>query len=88
MKNAPFARKAVDLEPNLDSNHVIMAKIYEKLGRLSEASIELQTAERLDPTNATPRSLLAHIYSKIGDRKAAETELAMFQEIKQLYGQQ
>ena len=83
-----FARKAVDLEPNLDSNHVIMAKVYEKLGRLSDASIELQTAERLDPTNATPRFLLAHIYSKIGDRKAAETELAMFKEIKQLYGQQ
>ena len=83
-----FSRRAVELEPNLDSNHVIMAKIYERLGRLSEAAKELQTAERLDPTNASPRFMLARIYSKVGNHEAAEAELAMFKKINQVYGPQ
>jgi tetratricopeptide (TPR) repeat protein len=83
-----FACKAIELEPDLDSNHVIMAKVYERLGRFSEAMEELQTAERLDPTNASPRFMLARIYSKVGDRIAAEAELAMFKKIKEVYGSQ
>jgi tetratricopeptide (TPR) repeat protein len=83
-----FGQKAVELEPNLDSNHVVMAKIYERLGRLSEAAEELQTAERLDPTNASPRFVLARIYSKVGKHEAAEAELAIFKKINQVYGPQ
>lgn len=83
-----FAHKAVELEPDLDSNHVIIAKIYERLGRLSEAAEELQTAERLDPNNASPRFMLARIYSQAGNRKAAEAELEAFKRINQIYGSQ
>jgi Flp pilus assembly protein TadD len=83
-----FARKAIELEPDVDSNHLIMAKIYERLGRLSNAEEELQTAERLDPINAAPRYMLARIYSKAGDHEAAEAELEMFRKITRTYGSQ
>jgi len=81
-----FARKAVELEPNLDSNHVMMAKVCERLGRFHVALEELQTAVRLGPTNASSRFMLARIYTKLGDRKSAERELAMFEKINQVYG--
>jgi Tfp pilus assembly protein PilF len=83
-----FARKAIELEPSLDLNHVIMAKVYDRLGRLSDAVGELQTAVRLDPTNAPPRFMLAHIYMRLGDQKAAAAELSMFEKINQVYGRQ
>ena len=83
-----FARRAVELEPEVDSNHLILAKIYERLGQFAEAKEELQTAERLDPINAAPRFMLARIYSKAGDKKAAEAELEMFRKINRTYGTQ
>jgi len=83
-----LARKAVELEPNLDSNHLVTAKIFEQLGRRREAIQELQMAVRLDPTNASPRFMLARIYAKVGNRQSAQTELEMFQKVKELYGAQ
>jgi tetratricopeptide (TPR) repeat protein len=83
-----FARKAVELEPDVDSNHLILAKIYERFGRFSDAEQELQTAERVDPINAAPRFMLARIYSKAGNHKAAEAELEMFRKINRTYGSQ
>jgi Flp pilus assembly protein TadD len=83
-----FARKAVELEPEVDSNHLVMAKIYERLGRYSDAEVELQCAERLNPINAAPRFMLARIYTKAGDQKAAEAELEMFKRINRTYGSQ
>jgi cytochrome c-type biogenesis protein CcmH/NrfG len=65
-----------------------MAKIYEKLDRLSDATEELQTAARLDPTNASARFMLARVYSKVGNREASEAEIAMFKKINQVYGPQ
>lgn len=83
-----FAHKAIELEPNLSSNHLVIAKIYEKLGRLSEAKDELRTAERLDPTSASTHFMLARIYSKAGDREAAEAEIELFKQVNRIYGSQ
>ena len=83
-----FACKAAELEPASDSNHVILGKIYEKLGRRSQALEELQAAVRIDPANASPRFMLARIYQELGDREAAAAELAMFEKINQVYGRE
>ncbi|MEW5979640.1 MAG: tetratricopeptide repeat protein [Acidobacteriota bacterium] len=81
-----FARKAVQIEPNVDSNHLVLARAYEKLGKLREAVSELGEAIRLSPTNLVPRRVLARIYGLLGMKDAAQNELKMIQEITQVYG--
>ena len=83
-----FARTAVELEPNLDSSHLVMAKVYERLGKLAEAVEELRAAVRLNPTNALPRYVLSRIYTKLGNREAAQAELKIFKKINRHYGPQ
>jgi len=81
-----FARKAIELEPNLESNHLAMAKVYERLGKLSEAEAELQTAIQLDPSDASARFVSFRVYTRLGKHQAAQAELEAFKKVNQLYG--
>ena len=81
-----FAEKAVQIEPNADSSRLVLAKVYERLGRLPEAVTELREAVRLNPTNLVPRRMLARFYARLGKEDAAQEELKMIQEISQVYG--
>ncbi|MGI0085188.1 MAG: tetratricopeptide repeat protein, partial [Nitrososphaerales archaeon] len=83
-----FAQEAIELQPKLDSNHLILAKVEEHLGNLSEAIQEFQLAAQLDLTNAAPHYSLSRLYAKIGDRKAAQTQLKIFKELNDVYGPQ
>ena len=81
-----YARRAIALEPGLDSNHFVIAKLYERLGRLPDAITELQAATRLNPSSAAPHYVLSRVYTSLGDRKSARAELSVFEKINRTYG--
>jgi Tfp pilus assembly protein PilF len=65
-----------------------MAKVYERLGKLSEAEAELQTAIQLDPSDASARFVSFRVYTRLGKHQAAQAELEAFKKVNQLYGAQ
>src|SRR5207302_7002682 len=83
-----FARKAVELEPDLDSNHAILARVYESEGRLSDATQELQILVRLNPNKASSHYILSRLYRNLGQRQAAQTQFETFQKLRAIYGSQ
>ena len=83
-----YARQAIEIEPNLETNHLTMAKVYERLGRLPEAETELRTAIRLDPTDAAARLVCVRVCNRQGKHQEAQAELERFKEVNQLYGAQ
>ena len=79
-----FAKKAVTLQPDEYSNHVILAKVYERLGNLPDAIREAEIASSRNPNDSTARYALYKLYREAGDPRAAQT-LKAFQEVKTLY---
>jgi len=79
-----FAKKAVSLQPDEYSNHVILAKAYERFGKIPEAIKEAETATAQNPSDSTARYALYKLYREAGDPRAAQT-LKAFQEVKTLY---
>jgi tetratricopeptide (TPR) repeat protein len=79
-----FATKAVTLQPDEYSNHVILAKVYERLGKLPDAIREAEIASTRNPNDSTARYALYKLYREAGDPRAAQT-LKAFQEVKTLY---
>ncbi len=80
-----FATKAVNLEPNEPSNHLVLSATYQRLGKLSDAIEEAQLASKGNPTDATTTYALYKLYREARDPRAAE-ELKMFGDITKLYG--
>jgi tetratricopeptide (TPR) repeat protein len=83
-----FARKAVELEPNLDSNHSELARVYERLGKLIDAIREVQAAVRLSPNKSSQHYILSRLYNRLGNPQAAQAELQIFQKVNAIYGSQ
>jgi tetratricopeptide (TPR) repeat protein len=81
-----WAEKAVAVDPQEYSNHVLLAKVLEKVGKNDDAAREARAAIELNPTSSTARYILFRIYRQTGDLKAAQTELDAFQNLKALYG--
>jgi tetratricopeptide (TPR) repeat protein len=79
-----FAKKAVALQPDEYSNHLTLAKVYERLGNLPEAIKEAESATAQNPNDSTSRYALYKLYRQAEDPRAAQT-LKAFQEIKTLY---
>lgn len=79
-----FAKKAVSLQPDEYSNHLILAKVYERLGNLPDAIREAEAATVRNPTDSTSRYALYKLYRQAEDPRAAQA-LKAFQEIKTLY---
>jgi tetratricopeptide (TPR) repeat protein len=80
-----FAQKAVRLEPNEPSNHLLLAQVYQRLGKLPEAIQEAQTATTQNPTDAATHYALYKLYREAKDPKSAE-ELKTFDQVSKLYG--
>jgi tetratricopeptide (TPR) repeat protein len=80
-----FAQKAVELEPNLDSNHSTLARVYELQGKLPEAEQELQIAVRLSPNKPGNHYVLSRLYRSLGRMEDAQTQLQTFQKLKAIY---
>jgi len=81
-----FAKKAVEVEPNEYSNHLLLAKVHERLGNLPEAIREAQVATTQNATSSRARYALFKLYRQAGDDQASETELKMFEKLKAVYG--
>ena len=83
-----FARKAVEVEPHEYSHHLILAKVYERLGNFPEALREAQSASHEDPDSSAARYALVKLYQKSGDLQSSKTELKIFEKLKAVYGPQ
>lgn len=83
-----WAQKAVQLQPELDANHLILAKVYERLGKLNQAVDELQETVRLNPSHTSARYILFRLYKRLGHSEEAESELSIFKKLKAVYGEQ
>ncbi len=82
-----YAQKAIQLEPALASNHLLLGKLYLRTGDLSKGVSALRKATELDPADAAPYHLLFRTYLKL--KMPAETKWAQtrFEEVKKAYGE-
>jgi tetratricopeptide (TPR) repeat protein len=80
-----FAERAVKLEPDLDSNHLVLAKVEERMQNTRGAIAELQIASRLNPTSAPPHYALARLYKRIGNPEAARAQIEEFNKLNSIY---
>jgi superkiller protein 3 len=79
-----FAKEAVRLQPDESSNHLILAEVYERVGKLPEAIQEAEKAASQNPTDSESRYFLYKLYRQVGDPRAPQA-LKMFQQVKALY---
>ena len=80
-------QKAIQLEPKLASNYLLLGKIYVTAGDLAKGVAALRQAVELDPADAAPYHLLFRTYLKL--KMAAEAKWAQgrFEEVKKAYGE-
>jgi len=71
--------QAIQLEGDVPSRHIALAKAEEKLGNYKKAIEALENAYELDPSVSTLRQILA-IYESNGDSEAAAATTARIEE--------
>ncbi len=74
-KAAMAFTQAIELEGDIPSRYIALAKAEEKLGRTKKAIEALESAYELDPKATTLRQILA-IYEEVGDTEAATATTA------------
>jgi tetratricopeptide (TPR) repeat protein len=79
------AQKAVELEPAVESNHLVLAKAYESGGNFDAAIQEYFEAARLKPNEASIRYSLFRLYKKKGDISAAAEQLKLHEKLRAIY---
>ncbi len=79
-----FAKRAVNLQPDEYSNHMILSRVYERLGNVPDAIREAETATARNPNDSTSRYALYKLYRQAADPRTAQA-LKEFQEVKTLY---
>ncbi len=79
-----YAKKAVSLQSEEYSHHMVLAKVYERLGNLPDAIREAKAATDQNPTDSTARYALYKLYREAGDPQSAK-ELKIFEQTKALY---
>ena len=72
-------QQAIELEGDVPSRYIALAKAEEKLGNMKRAIEALENAYELDPTVATLRQILA-IYEANGDAESATATTARIEE--------
>jgi tetratricopeptide (TPR) repeat protein len=79
-----LAKKAVQLEPDEPSNHLVLAEVYARLGNLPDAIREAETATGKNPNDSKTHYALYKLYRQAGDPRAKD-ELKIFEQTKTLY---
>ena len=74
-KAAMAFRQAIELEGDIPSRYIALAKAEEKLGSTKKAISALENAYELDPKVSTLRQILA-IYENVGDTESATVTTA------------
>jgi tetratricopeptide (TPR) repeat protein len=87
-KAIEYVRKAIQSEPTLASNHVLLGKLYIKKGDSSNGISALKRAADLDSADATPYYLLFRTYLKLKMPADASWAQARFEEVKKAYGEE
>ena len=80
-----YAQKAVALEPAVESNHLVLARVYESGGKFDAAIQESLEAARLQPNDPSIRYLLFRLYKKKGDNTAAAEQLKVHEKLRAIY---
>ena len=68
------AHRAGKLKPDSPDAHFLAGKALFKLGRLMEATLDLEQATKLKPEDSKPHFLLARIYDQLGQHDRARKE--------------
>ncbi len=80
-----YARQAVLLEPAVEANHLIVAKVYESRGDFDAAIRECLDAARLKPNDPAIRYVLVRLYKKKGDSADAAEQLKVHEKLRSIY---
>jgi tetratricopeptide (TPR) repeat protein len=80
-----YAQKAVEREPAVESNHLVLAKAYDSGGNFDAAIREYVEAARLKPNEPSIRYLLFRLYKKKGDNSAAAEQLKLHEKLRAIY---
>ena len=79
------AQEALKLEPEVEANHLVVAKIYESFGDFDAAIRECREASRLKPNDPAIRYVLMRLYKKKGDSAAAAEQLKLHEKLRAIY---
>ena len=80
-KAAAFARRIVQIGPNMAEPHRLLGESLLGSGNAAAAIQELRTAARLDPEFPQTHFLLAEAYKRSDDRAQATKEMAEFERL-------
>jgi len=83
-----YAQKAIQSEPNLASNHLLLGKLYIQTGDVKNGVSALKKAADLDSADASPYYLLFRTYLKLKMVAEAKQAQARFEELKKAYGEE
>src|SRR5207247_11437551 len=73
------------LEPAVEANHLIVAKVYESRGDFDAAIRECLDAARLKPNDPAIRYVLVRLYKKKGDSADAAEQLKVHEKLRSIY---
>jgi tetratricopeptide (TPR) repeat protein len=83
-----YVKKAIQLEPSLASNHLLLGKVYLRNGELEKGVSALKSATELNATDAASYHLLFRTYLKLKMPAEAKWAQTRFEEVKQAYGEE
>jgi tetratricopeptide (TPR) repeat protein len=86
-KALEYVQKAIQLEPKLASNYLLLGKVYLRTADLAKAVVALKQSVDLDPADAAPYHLLFRTYLKLKMPAEAKWAQAQFEEVKKAYGE-
>ena len=81
-----WALLGVRAEPEVADNHAVLARAYERGGKLLLAAEAASEAVRLDPDNEVSHYLLYGVLRRLGRPDAAAEHLSRFRALKKVYG--
>jgi tetratricopeptide (TPR) repeat protein len=87
-KALEYVQKAIQLEPKLASNYLLLGKVYLRTADLAKAVGALKQSVDLDPADAAPYHLLFRTYLKLKMPTEAKWAQARFEEVKKAYGEE
>ena len=76
-------KDAVALDPLFVDAHLELGALYAEQARYSDAIPEYRRAIALNPDLAAAHYRLAQVYARTGDRAAAETELGLYEHLRE-----
>jgi predicted Zn-dependent protease len=76
-----LARNSVTIETRNPETHLILGRVLLVTGKVKEAALEFEAAERLAPNSSVIHFNLATAYQRLGEKAQAEREIAMYKSI-------